>query len=173
MPSSQVLGVTLASLLVFLVCSATAQDGITYLTNGARVLVPVGQEIKDLPPVNQKSASEYSDVIDNAAKPETFSPYEFGFALNDGNGTTQHRQEIRKENGDVQGSYGYVDPLGVYRRVEYYTDATGYHAKVKSNEPGLSNRNSANTIFVVENPPASAIFPEQRPVIVIPSRPVA
>ncbi|KAF8791511.1 Cuticle protein 10.9 like protein [Argiope bruennichi] len=96
---------------------------------------------------------------------EISNPYEFGYQMNDGNGTTQHRQEIRQENGDVKGSYGYIDPYGVYRKVEYYTDETGYHAKVSSNEPGLLNKNSANTIFVVENPPAAALLSRERPSV--------
>ncbi|GIY61289.1 hypothetical protein CDAR_216971 [Caerostris darwini] len=99
-------------------------------------------------------------------------PYEIGFQMNDGNGTTQHRQEIRRENGDIKSSYGYTDALGVFRKVEYYTDADGYQAKVMSNEPGLSNKNSANTIYVVENSPSAAIIPEQSPsVILVPRRP--
>ncbi|CAL1271783.1 unnamed protein product, partial [Larinioides sclopetarius] len=152
--------VSLVSLLGFFILSVTAQERIPHGPNGAKVLIPVGHQLNSLPQssVGRNGVpSKFHGVQDENEIP---SPYQFGYSLTNANGTTQHRQEVRLENGDIQGSYGYVDPLGVYRKVEYYTDETGYHAKVTSNEPGLANKNSANTIFVVENPPAAAIVQE-------------
>lgn len=156
------------NIVLYFIFIFSISDRVAYPPNGANVLVPNGRQLN---PIYQSSAER------NGVPPKTFGvqeeleiikPYEFGFQMNDGNGTTQHRQEIRQENGDVQGSYSYVDPNGMYRKVEYYTDAGGYHAKVTSNEPGLTNKNSANAIFVVENTPAAAL--QQRPVYLIPRR---
>ncbi|CAL1263476.1 unnamed protein product [Larinioides sclopetarius] len=171
MPISKFAWVPFVYLLGFFILGVTAQERVPNRPDGAKILVPVGRQLNS---IYQSTAeanrvpSKFTGVRDENEIP---SPYEFGYSMNDGNGTTQHRQEIRLENGDIKGSYGYVDPLGVYRKVEYYTDATGYHAKVTSNEPGLDNKNSANTIFVVENPPAAALIPEkQYPVVLIPAR---
>ncbi|GIX68474.1 hypothetical protein CDAR_500441 [Caerostris darwini] len=172
MASFQFAGSLLVTLLGLFIFNVSAQDRIPYGPNGAKIFVPVGRQLNSVyQPIPEKSGvpSKFYALQNENEIPR---PYEFGYQMNDGNGTTQHRQEIRQENGDIKGSYGYVDPLGVYRKVEYYTDANGYHAKVSSNEPGLSNKNSANTIFVVENPPAAAIVQEQRPVILVPRRSV-
>ncbi|GFS42041.1 cuticle protein 16.8 [Nephila pilipes] len=170
MSSFQISWAPLVCLLGCFVFSVKAQDRIPYGANGAKILVPVGRQINSVFPSADKKGIP-SKLLSIQDESENSEPYEFGFQMNDGNGTTQHRQEIRQENGDVKGSYGYVDPAGVYRKVEYYTDESGYHAKVTSNEPGLSNKNSANTIFVVENPPPNAIIPEQRPIVLVPRRP--
>ncbi|XP_055930793.1 cuticle protein 14-like [Argiope bruennichi] len=171
MPVSKCAWVPLISLLGLFTLGGAAQERVPSRPNGANILVPVGRQLN---PIYQSSIekngvpSKFYGVRDENEIP---SPYEFGFSMNDGNGTAQHRQEIRLENGDIKGSYGYVDPFGVYRKVEYYTDASGYHAKVTSNEPGLDNKNSANAIFVVENPPAVA--EKQYPVVLIPAKTVA
>ncbi|GFR30959.1 uncharacterized protein TNCT_159411 [Trichonephila clavata] len=81
---------------------------------------------------------------------ESPKPYEFGFQMDDGNGTVQHRQETANENGSVKGKYGYVDPNGTYREVEYNADENGYHVKILSNEPGITNQNSADVVYVVK-----------------------
>ncbi|KAF8790678.1 uncharacterized protein LOC129960892 [Argiope bruennichi] len=164
----------LVSFLGFCILSVTAQQRVSYETQGAKLFIPVGRQLNSAIQPTTERNGEPSKFYRVQEENEIPSPYEFGFSTNDGNGTTQHRQEIRLENGDIKGSYGYLDPVGVYRKVEYYTDETGYHAKVTSNEPGLSNKNSANTIFVVKNPPAAAIVSEQqrRPVILVPARAV-
>ena len=38
----------------------------------------------------------------------------------------QFRKERRHPNGDVEGSYGWVDPNGVLRLFDYISDAGGY-----------------------------------------------
>ncbi|PRD29318.1 UNVERIFIED_CONTAM: Cuticle protein 16.8 [Trichonephila clavipes] len=59
-------------------------------------------------------------------------PYEFGYSLRDDYGTKQHRKEVANEDGVVTGSYGYLDPEGVYRFVDYIADKDGYRAKLRT-----------------------------------------
>lgn len=68
--------------------------------------------------------------------------------MDDGNGTLQHRQEIANENGEVKGKYGYTDPAGFFREVNYVAGEKGFQVKIKSNEPGISNQNSANVLYI-------------------------
>ncbi|GBM73528.1 hypothetical protein AVEN_218507-1 [Araneus ventricosus] len=150
-------------LLGLFVLNSAAQNRFSYGISSART--SVGRRSLSTHQTSAGKNGVPSKTVRIEKENEISRPYEFGFQMNDGNGTTQHRQEIRQENGDVKGSYGYVDPYGVYRKVEYYTDETGYHAKVSSNEPGLLNKNSANTIFVVENPPAAALLAKERPAV--------
>ncbi|GIX87541.1 hypothetical protein CEXT_620201 [Caerostris extrusa] len=129
MASFQFAGSLLVTLLGLFIFNVSAQDQIPYGPNGAKIFVPVGRQLNSVyQPIPEKSGvpSKFYALQNENEIPR---PYEFGYQMNDGNGTTQHRQEIRQENGDIKGSYGYVDPLGVYRKVEYYTDANGYHAK--------------------------------------------
>lgn len=89
--------------------------------------------------------------------------YKFGYEFADGLGMKQQRQEVADGTGAVRGSYGYLDPLGVNRIVEYLADADGYKAVVRSNEPGMDNQNTADALFVVQPPPAAAIAQGFRP----------
>ncbi|XP_023211310.1 uncharacterized protein LOC111614163 [Centruroides sculpturatus] len=98
-------------------------------------------------------------------------PYNFGYETKDEFGTTVTRQETGDESGTIKGTYGYVDPFGVYRHVEYEADEYGYRARIKTNEPSASNQNPADVTFLVEAPPpqvASAavppIFEGQQPI---------
>ncbi|XP_035215051.1 cuticle protein 10.9-like [Stegodyphus dumicola] len=84
-------------------------------------------------------------------------PYEFGYEFGDGLGMSQHRREVSDGNGIVKGRYGYLDPLGVYRNVEYTADADGYKAVVRSNEPGSANQNTGDAVYVVQLPPPAAV----------------
>lgn len=79
-------------------------------------------------------------------------PYNFMYNHNDGHGTMQHREENKNVDGVVRGSYGYRDPSGIYRHVSYVADADGFHAVLRSNEPGIENRNSADVAVVVQSP---------------------
>ena len=92
-------------------------------------------------------------------------PYQFGYEFADELGMNQHRQEVADSSGVVKGSYGYLDPLGVQRIVEYIADKDGYRVVVKSNEPGISAQNSADTHFIVETPPPAVIAQELKPVV--------
>lgn len=84
-------------------------------------------------------------------------PYQFGYELEDGYGMSQYRSEASDGTGVVKGSYGFMDPSGIYRKVDYTADGNGYRAVVKTNEPGTANQNVADALFIVEPPPANVI----------------
>ncbi|GFT48152.1 cuticle protein 16.8 [Nephila pilipes] len=95
-------------------------------------------------------------------------PYTFGFQFGDGLGMTQYRRESADGAGMVKGSYGYVDPLGVTRSVEYNAGADGYRAVIKSNEPGLTNQASADAVYIVQpSPPAVVAQGLRRPFRIV------
>ncbi|GIY71450.1 uncharacterized protein CDAR_388461 [Caerostris darwini] len=71
-------------------------------------------------------------------------PYEYGYALKDGYGNTQHRKESSDGHGSVKGSYGFTDEHGRYRSVQYVADKEGFRASVKTNEPGTESQNPAD-----------------------------
>ncbi|GFQ66787.1 cuticle protein 16.8 [Trichonephila clavata] len=85
------------------------------------------------------------------------TPYQFGYESLDDKGTKQHRTESSDATGVVKGSYGFVDPLGVYRTVVYTADADGYKATVHSNEPGMKSNNVADATYFIEAPPPAAV----------------
>ncbi|PRD33688.1 UNVERIFIED_CONTAM: Cuticle protein 10.9 [Trichonephila clavipes] len=89
--------------------------------------------------------------------------YEFGFDMNDGKGTDQHRQESADEAGVVTGSYGYRDVYGVYRLVNYIADKNGFRAYVQSNEPGVANPGSADVVVMAERPPPRTVADSLKP----------
>ncbi|GFQ68884.1 cuticle protein 10.9 [Trichonephila clavata] len=91
------------------------------------------------------------------------TPYEFGFDMNDGKGTDQHRQESADEAGVVTGSYGYRDVYGVYRLVNYIADKNGFRAFVQSNEPGVANPGSADVVVMAERPPPKTVADSLKP----------
>ncbi|CAL1280719.1 unnamed protein product [Larinioides sclopetarius] len=94
---------------------------------------------------------------------EAYNPYGFGYEFGDGQGMVQRRHESSDINGEVKGSYGYTDPNGLYRSVEYTAGVNGYRAIVRSNEPGMGSQDSADVTFLVEPPPpeviAQQVFP--------------
>ncbi|CAL1272530.1 unnamed protein product [Larinioides sclopetarius] len=105
------------------------------------------------------SGIEYDELKDGDVigdiEPEEFAkpvPYNFQFNHKDNFGTLQHREESKNENGVVRGSYGYRDALGMYRHVSYVADADGFHAVLRTNEPGIGNKNSADVAVVAQSP---------------------
>ncbi|GFR32222.1 uncharacterized protein TNCT_147081 [Trichonephila clavata] len=96
---------------------------------------------------------------------EIFRPFNFGFEFGDGQGMVQHRRESSNNNGEVKGSYGYTDPNGLYRQVEYTAGEDGYKAVIQSNEPGLTNQSAADANFLVEPPPPGVILRQIGPVL--------
>ncbi|GIY45996.1 transporter [Caerostris darwini] len=82
-----------------------------------------------------------------------FKPYSFGYDVFDGYGTKQYRQESTAGDGVVRGNYGYKDFQGIYRQVEYTADKDGFHAVLKSNEPGLANVDTGDVLVSVDPPP--------------------
>lgn len=85
-------------------------------------------------------------------------PYFFGYRQKDGNGALQHRNEKSDSMGVVKGTYGYRDATGVYRNVSYIADNNGFHAVVKTNEPGTVSHNTADAVFMAETPPLAALM---------------
>ncbi|XP_067128340.1 cuticle protein 10.9-like [Centruroides vittatus] len=72
-------------------------------------------------------------------------PYDFGYETKDEFGATQNRQESSDGVG-VKGSYGYTDPFGIFRQVDYIADEFGFRAKVRTNEPGTANQDPADVL---------------------------
>lgn len=109
----------------------------------------VRSQALNLDPAAATYGSSYgqSNVIERA------QPFDFGYNIQDEYGNTQFRQEKGDESGTVQGSYGYTDAYGVYRKVNYVADSSGFRADIKSNEPGLKQDNPADAQFSVEAPP--------------------
>lgn len=103
-----------------------------------------------------------SDLVDQDISSYTSKPYQFGFELEDGFGMSQYRSEASDGTGVVKGSYGYMDPMGVYRKVEYTADNNGYRAVIRSNEPGTANQNVADALFIVEPPPPGVMQQDVR-----------
>ena len=68
--------------------------------------------------------------------PQKPQPFSFGFMSMAKDGS-QSRQEQQDNSGKVTGSYSITDANGITRIVEYFADETGFHANIKSNEPGL------------------------------------
>ncbi|GFS95759.1 cuticle protein 10.9 [Nephila pilipes] len=79
-------------------------------------------------------------------------PYNFQYNHQDNFGNVQHREENKNEDGVIRGSYGYRDPMGMYRHVSYIADANGFHAVLRTNEPGIENKNSADVAVVAHLP---------------------
>lgn len=97
------------------------------------------------------------DTTKPSEVPSRNIPYKFGYDMNDGLGTDQHREETANEAGVVTGSYGYRDLHGVYRVVNYIADKDGFRAFVKTNEPGAANPGSADVVVLAESPPLQTV----------------
>lgn len=54
------------------------------------------------------------------------------------------------------GSYTVTDADGRVRVVDYYADETGFHANVKTNEPGTANQDSADVSVQSYSAPVAA-----------------
>lgn len=63
----------------------------------------------------------------------------------------QSREEKTDEDGSKTGSYSFVDPTGIYRRVEYVADHHGFRATVTTNEPGTLAVDPAHVRMLAEN----------------------
>ncbi|XP_055939650.1 adult-specific rigid cuticular protein 15.7-like [Argiope bruennichi] len=99
---------------------------------------------------------------------EAPKPYAFAYdAPAIGGGSS--RQETSDGNGRVTGSYTLTDADGRIRVVDYYADETGFHANVKTNEPGTANQDSADVTVQSYAPPAVA--PVAPPKVVVAAAP--
>lgn len=72
-------------------------------------------------------------------------PYEFGYTSQDAEGTHGHMQT--SDGRMVRGHYEIRLADGNMRRVEYFADETGFHAKVMTNEQGTESKNAADAVF--------------------------
>lgn len=79
-------------------------------------------------------------------------PYEFKYEIKDDqHGADQYREEKMDDNGYLTGRYGYKDPHGLYREVEYQASKDGFKvSSIKTNEPGTENQDPADVHFEVE-----------------------
>ncbi|XP_025016910.1 histidine-rich glycoprotein [Tetranychus urticae] len=80
-------------------------------------------------------------------KQDAWGNYEFGYDIVDPWGAKNYRQESGDGWGNKWGSYGIRDSDGRLRIVEYVADGHGFRAKIKTNEPGTSNKDSAAAIY--------------------------
>ncbi|XP_022247270.1 uncharacterized protein LOC106463626, partial [Limulus polyphemus] len=107
--------------------------------------------------------------VDDLSEP---IPYDTGFNVQDELGTSLSRQESGDGNGNVQGSYGYIDPNGVWREVKYTAGVEGFQASILTNEPGTSNQSPADVQVSAQEPPAGLQpieVPAVRPKVVLPA----
>ncbi|XP_003745880.1 cuticle protein 16.8-like [Galendromus occidentalis] len=86
-------------------------------------------------------------------------PYSFGYDTRDEFGTRQTRSEVSNAAGAKIGSYGYTDPHGIYRQVNYIADGAGFRASISTNEPGTSASATGSALY---NAPTTYVAP--RPV---------
>lgn len=105
-----------------------------------------------------KSGYKISDVAPKVKQnvystdyhPQDLQPYEYGYVAKDEHGNIQSKKEA--SNGHkVQGSYGYMDEHGLFRKVDYVADKEGFRARVRTNEPGTDNQNPADVLMESEN----------------------
>ncbi|CAN8021208.1 unnamed protein product, partial [Ixodes persulcatus] len=90
-------------------------------------------------------------------------PYSFGYDSKDEFGTHQYRNEVSDAGNNKRGNYGYKDPVGVFRQVEYVADAAGFRANVFTNEPGTAPSTPAASAY---NAQPVAAAPVVRPGVV-------
>ncbi|CAN7982847.1 unnamed protein product, partial [Ixodes pacificus] len=74
-------------------------------------------------------------------------PFSFGYDTVDEFGTKLFYKEDADASNSRTGSYGYTDPNGLFRRVNYVADAGGFRATVETNEPGTAPGQSADAVF--------------------------
>lgn len=77
-------------------------------------------------------------------KKEPAIPYEFGYSIKDGHGSSNFRKEGGDHANNKWGSYGMQDRDGTWRLVHYVADKHGFRVKIDSNEPGVISSNPAH-----------------------------
>lgn len=65
----------------------------------------------------------------------------------------------------MRGSYGYTDAWGLYRIVDYVADANGFRATIRTNEPGLVEKNPVTN--EVDSPAHIKVAAEETPAKVL------
>lgn len=84
-------------------------------------------------------------------------PYDFGYAAPDSMGNSHFRSEKGDGSGSVQGSYGYTDNQGLFRKVEYVANAGGFRANVHTNEPGTDGKENPADVNMNAQPAPAGI----------------
>ncbi|XP_027203201.2 uncharacterized protein LOC113797080 isoform X2 [Dermatophagoides pteronyssinus] len=132
---------------------------------------PIRQQAVKTPPPPPRAAirapvfeQEYEQQHIEEHNPEP-EPYSFNFNVNDDSGNGQFRREEGDRNGVVRGSYGYTDAWGLYRIVDYVADKNGFRANIRTNEPGLVERNPVTN--QVDNPAHIQVSAEDTPAKVV------
>ncbi|XP_071455310.1 cuticle protein 6-like [Hetaerina americana] len=85
---------------------------------------------KYLSPVPIPASSEAHFAVRNAHD----GTYHFGYDTG-GSYHQSYREEKRDSKGRVKGKYGFVDPSGVLRVIEYEADENGYRSNLISHFP--------------------------------------
>ncbi|XP_022648983.1 cuticle protein 10.9-like [Varroa jacobsoni] len=97
-------------------------------------------------------------------------PYSFGYDTQDEFGTRQTRSEVSNAVGAKVGSYGYTDPHGIYRQVNYIADAAGFRASISTNEPGTSASATGAALY---NAPTTYVAPAPARIVATPIAPAS
>ncbi|KAH9371580.1 hypothetical protein HPB48_022976 [Haemaphysalis longicornis] len=84
-------------------------------------------------------------------------PYSFGYDNTDEFGTRIYHNEQSDASNVKTGSYGYKDAYGIFRRVNYVADASGFHVTIDTNEPGTAPGRSADAVFNAKPVPAPVV----------------
>nr|XP_042906555.1 uncharacterized protein LOC107448105 [Parasteatoda tepidariorum] len=90
-------------------------------------------------PYEVSKSDDYHD--DDLKEPQA---YKFGYEIKDHHQGHQYRHEQKDEKGNIQGRFGYRDPKGQYRQVNYVADDNGFRAKIQTNEAGIVDENPAD-----------------------------
>ncbi|GBN15710.1 hypothetical protein AVEN_13517-1 [Araneus ventricosus] len=82
-------------------------------------------------------------------------PYKFNYQSVDEQGHKHYYRQEADGSGAVRGSYRYTDVQGLYLVVNYIADASGFRARIRTNEPGTDGKEGpADVQMTVEKPPA-------------------
>ncbi|XP_054163444.1 cuticle protein 14-like [Oppia nitens] len=80
-------------------------------------------------------------------KQDDHGNYAFGYDIVDHKGAKNFRKESGDGHGNKVGSYGLHDVDGRLRIVDYVADGHGFRAKIRTNEPGTTNKDSAAAVY--------------------------
>ena len=96
-----------------------------------------------------KKRSQDLWFLEQNVYPHQHSPYNFGYDIRSDSGSSgNYRRESSDPFGRVTGSYGFwsPDPVGamIFRHVDYVADESGFHARVRTSEPGTETSDPAD-----------------------------
>ncbi|CAL1279647.1 unnamed protein product [Larinioides sclopetarius] len=105
----------------------------------------------------EKRDSSYSGTSGGFSLNKSHTGYDIDYRVTDVRGNTHYHKAEADDKGIVRGMYGYMNMQGLYRVVDYTADKSGFHAKIRTNEPGTDSKNPASVEMVAEQP--RALFP--------------